>query len=121
MYIYSPGQRPNGVLDPEQLILSATSYQYTVIFFSIRSILSGAKNGQHRNYLVSINVVRSPRQAPKGIPRTPQGGRTSDWGGQGDSRDESNPSKGASGAPRTSPCTAKPPPGIPKEISQGSS
>ena len=73
MYIYSPGQRPNGVLDPEQLILSATSYQYTVIFFSIRSILLGAKNGQQSNYPVRVNDGRSPRRAPKGTPRTPQG------------------------------------------------
>ena len=37
-HINSPGQRPNGVLDPQQQIISATSYQYTVIFSGIRSI-----------------------------------------------------------------------------------
>ena len=70
-YIHSPGQPPNGVLDPEQRSLSATSYQYTVIFFSIRSTLLGAKNGQHRNYMVSVNDVCSPQRAPKGTPQTP--------------------------------------------------
>ena len=33
----SPGQGPNGVLDPEQQILSETSYRYPVVFCSILS------------------------------------------------------------------------------------
>ena len=44
IYVYSPGQQPNGVLDPEQQIMSATSYQYAVIFSGIPSILSRATN-----------------------------------------------------------------------------
>ena len=31
IYIYSLGQWPNGVFDPQQRIMSATSYQYDVI------------------------------------------------------------------------------------------
>ena len=37
----SPGQRPNGPLDPQQRTISATSCQHIVVYCSIRSVLLG--------------------------------------------------------------------------------
>ena len=56
-WTYSPGQQANVVPDPKQQLISATSYQYTVIFSNIHSILLRAQNSRHWNYRVSVNEL----------------------------------------------------------------
>ena len=68
IYTYSSGQRPNGVLDPEQQILSA-----------------GAKNS------LSSRLRMSVKECPKGTPRTEKGSPRSDQGVQGHSKPRPRP------------------------------
>ena len=57
-YPYTGICRANGVLDLQQQVLSATNYQYTVIFSSTHSILLVAKNRHLRNWRVFVAVGR---------------------------------------------------------------
>ena len=70
------GPTAQGVLDPEQLILSATSYQYTVICIPFTVYLGGPKTPkQVITSKRSIGAVapRGPLGASEAPPERPQG------------------------------------------------